>query len=48
MLVNELGMVKNADDKRIRDEGYKIHAFNTLVSKSLSYHRDVPDTRHKL
>jgi hypothetical protein len=25
-----------------------VHAFNVLVSHELSYHRDIPDTRHHL
>jgi hypothetical protein len=45
---NELGMVKSPEDQRIRDEGYKNHAFNVLVSHKLEYHRTIPDTRHRL
>lgn len=41
-------MVHNVEEQNIRDEGYKIHAFNTLVSQQLSYHREIPDTRNKL
>lgn len=41
-------MVKTLEDQRIRDEGYKLYAFNALVSTSLSPIRDIPDTRNKL
>lgn len=46
--LDELGMVKTLEDQRIRDEGYKLYAFNALVSTSLSPIRDIPDTRNKL
>lgn len=42
------GRVKNLADLKFRDEGYKNHGFNALVSRNLDYHRPVPDTRHKL
>uniref|UniRef100_A0A1B6DK05 Polypeptide N-acetylgalactosaminyltransferase n=1 Tax=Clastoptera arizonana TaxID=38151 RepID=A0A1B6DK05_9HEMI len=44
----ELGMVKNLEDLRIRDEGYKFYGFNALASHNLAYNRKVPDTRHKM
>nr|CAD7260064.1 unnamed protein product [Timema shepardi] len=44
--LEELGMVKTPEDQLVREEGYKTHAFNVLVSNHLSYHRDIPDTRH--
>lgn len=43
-----IGMVRTPEDQKLRDEGYKVHAFNVLVSQRLGYHRDLPDTRHKL
>jgi hypothetical protein len=46
--INEVGMVRTAEDQVLRSEGYKVHAFNVLVSHQLSYHRDVPDTRYHL
>jgi len=46
--INEVGMVKTVEDQALRSEGYKLHAFNVLVSRELSYHRDIPDTRHHL
>lgn len=48
LALNELGLVKNEEEQRIRDEGYKQHAFNVLISNKLSYHRNIPDTRNKL
>lgn len=50
--VNELeanlGLVRNNDDQKIREDGYSHHAFNVLVSSRLDYHRKIPDSRHKL
>ena len=28
--------------------GYKLYAFNQLISDRIGYHRDIPDTRHRL
>ena len=47
VLWDDIGAAHNAADLRIRDEGYKMFAFNTLVSSRLSLHRNVPDTRHQ-
>lgn len=44
----ELGMVKTAEDQALKDEGYKLHAYNVLVSNRLSLNRSIPDTRHEL
>lgn len=41
-------MVRNSDDQRKRDEGYKSYSFNVLVSDNIKLHRQLPDTRHKL
>lgn len=46
--LNELGMVRSLEDRKLKDEGYKIHAFNVLISSQLSFHRVIPDTRNKL
>ncbi|XP_076663956.1 polypeptide N-acetylgalactosaminyltransferase 35A [Andrena cerasifolii] len=46
--LDELGMVRNFDDQRKRDEGYKNYSFNVLVSDNIKLHRQLPDTRHKL
>ncbi|KAH8378087.1 hypothetical protein KR093_009122, partial [Drosophila rubida] len=43
-----LGVVRNKQDKYIRDIGYKHHAFNALVSNNIGLYRDIPDTRHKV
>ncbi|KAM0729193.1 Polypeptide N-acetylgalactosaminyltransferase 35A [Formica fusca] len=46
--LDELGMVKNVEDQRKRDAGYKNYAFNVLISDNLGVRRNIPDTRHKL
>ena len=47
VLWDDIGAAHNADDVKLRDEGYKMYAFNTLVSSRLSLHREIPDTRHR-
>lgn len=47
-LETNLGLVRNSDDQKIREEGYSKHAFNVLVSSRLDYHRAIPDSRHKM
>jgi polypeptide N-acetylgalactosaminyltransferase len=44
----EFGLIKNVEDQFIRDNGYKTHAFNVLVSQQLGNYREIPDTRHKV
>lgn len=44
----DLGLVRNAEEQRIKDEGYKVHAYNVLLSNKLGYHREIPDTRNPL
>nr|XP_012148376.1 PREDICTED: polypeptide N-acetylgalactosaminyltransferase 35A [Megachile rotundata] len=46
--LDELGMIKNLDDQRKREEGYKNYAFNVLISDNIGLDRKLPDTRHKL
>ncbi|KAL3282878.1 hypothetical protein HHI36_006037 [Cryptolaemus montrouzieri] len=46
--LNEIGIIKSKEDKWIRDEGYKTHAFNTLISNRLGLYREIPDTRNVL
>lgn len=46
--VEEFGIIRSVDDQYIRDEGYKTHAFNVLVSNHIGSYRDIPDTRHKM
>lgn len=46
--IDDLGLIKSPTDQRIRENGYRKHAFNVLVSNRLSYHRDIPDVRHSL
>ncbi|XP_026499855.1 polypeptide N-acetylgalactosaminyltransferase 35A isoform X1 [Vanessa tameamea] len=47
-LENQVGLIHNAEDVKIRDQGYNLHAFNTLVSQRIGNHRGLPDTRNKL
>nr|XP_049705578.1 polypeptide N-acetylgalactosaminyltransferase 35A isoform X2 [Helicoverpa armigera] len=47
-LDNQFGLIRNAEDVRIRDDGYTLYAFNTLVSQRIGNHRGLPDTRNKL
>ena len=44
----KLGIVRNEDEKMIRDNGYRQHAFNELVSSRIGLHRNATDTRHPL
>ncbi|CAH0557198.1 unnamed protein product [Brassicogethes aeneus] len=44
----ELGMVRTVEEQKIKEEGYKIHAYNVLMSMKLSLHRKIPDTRNAL
>ncbi|CAG9558564.1 unnamed protein product [Danaus chrysippus] len=44
----EFGLIHNAEDVRIREKGYNMHAFNTLISQRIGNHRGLPDTRNKL
>ncbi|XP_011503505.1 PREDICTED: polypeptide N-acetylgalactosaminyltransferase 35A isoform X2 [Ceratosolen solmsi marchali] len=46
--LDELGMVKNVEEQKKREEGYKNFAFNILVSDNLDLQREIPDTRHIL
>lgn len=46
--IDDLGLVKTSDDLKIKEEGYKIHAYNTLISNKLSLNRTIPDTRNEL
>lgn len=47
-LADEFGMIRNAKDKLVRDDGYKKHAFNVLVSNKIAANRTIPRTRHGL
>lgn len=46
--ISGLGVVRNKQDKYVRDIGYKHHAFNALVSNNIGLMRSLPDTRHKV
>lgn len=41
-----IGLIRNTEDERIRDEGYAKHAFNELISNRLGFYREIQDTRH--
>lgn len=41
-----LGMIHSPQDQKIKDEGYKKHAFNLLISDRIGYRRMVPYTAH--
>lgn len=43
-----LGMINSPQDQRLKDEGYKKHAFNLLISDRIGYRRMVPFTAHPL
>lgn len=45
---SDLGAARSAQDVRVREEGYRTFAFNSLVSQRLGpTSRAVPDTRHE-
>lgn len=46
--LERFGEIRNPTDQKIKDEGYKRHAFNLLISNRLGYHRQLPDTRNSL
>lgn len=43
-----LGRITNEADQAEVESGLAKHAFNTLVSDRIGFHRSLPDTRHKL
>ena len=46
--ITDLGVIKTPQDKKVKDEGFKKHAFNVLVSNRIGIRRSIPDTRHPL
>jgi len=46
--ISTLGLIRNSEDQRVRENGYEKHAFNELISNRLGFHREVQDTRDKL
>lgn len=48
ILESQFGLIHNAEDVQIREKGYNLHAFNTLISQRIGNHRGIPDTRNKL
>ncbi|KAM3968933.1 polypeptide N-acetylgalactosaminyltransferase 35A [Aphomia sociella] len=47
-LDGQVGLIRNPEDVKMRDKGYNLHAFNTLISQRIGNHRGLPDTRNKL
>ncbi len=48
VLLEDIGAARNQDDLKKREEGYRMFAFNTLVSSRIGIaSRELPDTRHK-
>lgn len=43
-----LGMIMSPEDQRVKDQGYKRHAFNLLISDRLGFQRLLPYTAHSL
>ena len=43
-----LGMINSPQDQKVKDEGYKKHAFNLLISDRIGYRRMVPYTAHPM
>lgn len=47
-LLWDKGIIRNSEDKKVKDEGYQKHAFNVLISNRIGNFRSIPDTRHAL
>ena len=43
---DNIGVVRTIEEKKLKLEGIKLHAFNALISSRLQYNRSIPDTRH--
>lgn len=46
--LEELGLVRSRADQLVRNEGYRLHVFNLLISNRIGNRRDIPDTRHSM
>ncbi|MFH4982012.1 hypothetical protein AB6A40_008721 [Gnathostoma spinigerum] len=46
--LTELGVIHNADEQRLKDEGYSIYAYNSYLSDRIGPRRQIPDSRHEL
>ncbi|OQR66564.1 polypeptide N-acetylgalactosaminyltransferase 11-like [Tropilaelaps mercedesae] len=44
----KLGLIRNSREQHSKQEGYRKHAFNTLISERIGVRRRLPDTRHTL
>lgn len=47
-ILTDKGIIRNEQDKLIKDQGYQAHAFNVLISERIGNQRNIPDTRHPL
>ncbi|XP_047741154.1 polypeptide N-acetylgalactosaminyltransferase 11, partial [Hyalella azteca] len=45
--IADIGMVHTIEEQQMKENGYSLHAFNTLISSRLPSNRSIPDTRHK-
>ena len=45
--VDLLGLVRNSDDEKTKQQGFKDFAFNLLISNRIGNNREIPDTRHE-
>ncbi|XP_071502230.1 polypeptide N-acetylgalactosaminyltransferase 11-like [Diadema antillarum] len=45
---DEIGLVRNDLDRKTRDNGYRQHAFNELISNRIGFHRNLTDPRNPL
>ncbi|UYV67385.1 hypothetical protein LAZ67_5000439 [Cordylochernes scorpioides] len=46
--VFSLGIIWNKEDLALKNDGFRQHAFNLLISNRLGHRRNIPDTRNKL
>ena len=44
----KFGLINNENDRIKKENGFRMHAFNTLVSERIGIYRDIPDTRPEL
>ncbi|XP_071942407.1 polypeptide N-acetylgalactosaminyltransferase 11-like [Antedon mediterranea] len=44
----ELGLIRTEEDRKLREEGYRKHAFNEFISSRIGNHRDIRDSRNSM
>lgn len=42
------GIIRNPEERKLRVEGMRKHAFNELISERIGFHRNITDTRNSL